>query len=68
MTKPDIELTRDDELMVVQAEAQTDEGTEFIDAYYNDRLTVVDEGRIILHTDDEPAFKLAANAKGLEIA
>lgn len=68
---PDIQMTRDGELMVAHAEGLTDAGTEFIDAYLPsrvDRIVAVDSGRIIIHTDDEAAFVEAAKLRGLEVS
>lgn len=65
----DIDITSDSELMVAQVEAQNDTAAEFIDAFVPARegaeYTVVDSGRLIVHTDDVDAFIEAAQKSGL---
>lgn len=63
----DLTITRSGELMVAQIEGATDDGTEFVDAYFADPMTVVDSGRILLPTDSLPAFESAARERGLSL-
>lgn len=67
----DLTITTDSELMVAHIEAQTDDATEFVDAYLPagnpDRMTVVDSGRIVLDTGGAIAFVAEAKQRGLTI-
>jgi hypothetical protein len=63
----DLTITRNGELMVAQIEGATDDGTEFVDAYIGDPMTVVDSGRILLPIGSLPAFEFAARERGLSL-
>lgn len=65
----DIEITKDatGELMVAQAEGLTEAGTDFVDAYTNEQMVVVDAGRIIIPEADIDAFVLAGQLVGLRV-
>jgi len=64
---PDITIKVDDEHAVGMAEAQTDAGEDFIDAFTAAELVAVDVGRIIIPEAEVVAFMDAAEASGLRV-
>lgn len=67
----DMTITVDGELMVAHIEAENGDATEFIDAFVPKRegaeMSVVDSGRIMLHSDDVDAFVAEAREDGFEV-
>lgn len=62
----DIWLTRDSE-WVVEVDALTDAGADFVDAYLGAMVVVIDVGRIVIPAEDESTFVAAAHAQGLVV-
>lgn len=65
----DIEITTNSELMIAQLEAVSPEGRDVIDAFIPKRggaeYSVMDSGRILIHTDDLDDFKAVSERAGL---
>jgi hypothetical protein len=62
----DLEITRDGELMVAQIQGASEEGVEFVDAYFaTDDIIVVDSGRIIVPLNGLENVYRAAREDGL---
>lgn len=65
MSAPDIDVTRDGALCVVQLEGISDAGVEFVESYTIEQMAVVDAGRIIIPLDALPAFLAEAHRVGV---
>lgn len=63
----DLTLTRSGELLITQAEGNTEAGIEFVDRYVGGEFFVVDAGRIILHSADIAALERHALGEGLTV-
>jgi hypothetical protein len=65
----DIEITKDTtgELMVAQVEGLTEAGIDFVDSYTNERMVVVDAGRIVIPEEDVPALVAACKQSGMGV-
>lgn len=62
---PDIEITRDSELMVAQAYALTEQAVDFIDGWMGHEYVVVDSGRIIIPEGELEEFVKIASGYGV---
>lgn len=66
----DITITRSGELMVAGVRADTDEGVEFVDAWFPTRkdakYTVVDSGQLVVQGDVD-ALVIEARTDGLNV-
>jgi hypothetical protein len=66
----DIEIHLDGELEIVQVEAQTEAGEDFINAYMPDRagrIQVLDSGSIIIPSDELTEFARQCEQRDLTI-
>jgi hypothetical protein len=63
----DLTFTRSGEFAVTQIEANTEEGTDFVDAWLLGTMEVLDSGRIIVPTEVAPEVEMSALKQGLTI-
>lgn len=63
----DIVISRDTELMVAHAEAETERGVDFIDGWMGHEYVVVDSGRIIIPEAELEEFTKVASGYGVTV-
>lgn len=63
----DLTFTRSGETMLTMIEGQSSDGLDFVDAWIQEPMTVVDSGRILIPTDTIPALEEAAMELDLSI-